>query len=711
MTHVIMVNHFQRASYMTMTAPIATKKNYVHEIHQCQRKDDYFWLRDDNRENPEVINYLNQENDYTQAQMSPLQELQKNLYDEMVARQEPELESVPYFKKGFWYVSRYDEGNDYTVYCRYKGSVDGYKGATQEVFLDCNQRAEGHAFYELGDLTLSPNSMLLAYSEDTLSRRQYTLRFKDLETGLDLDDVIEDVSAVVWANDNKTIFYVKKHPETLLPYRVYRHRLGDDLANDELVYEESDDTFYVNIYKTRSEDYLVICIDSTQTSECLLLDANTPNGDFVSFLARQKDHEYSIDHFQNKFYIRTNICGKNFALKTSSQAVQSHCDDWETIIEAREDTLLEGYELLNNWLIVEERFAGLPQLRQINIESGESKTLTFQDPVYTVFSHYNPDANTDKFRYQYTSFTTPSTVFEVDLNTGETKLLKQTQVMGMFNNGNGEETPFNSQNYQSERVWVTARDGVKVPVSLVYHKALFDHNNPLLIYAYGSYGYSMDIGFSSANLSLLDRGFVYAVAHIRGGEELGRDWYETGKLLNKQNTFNDFIDVSRSLVEQNYADKKRVFAMGGSAGGLLMGVIINQAPELYKGIVAAVPFVDIVSTMLDASIPLTTGEYDEWGNPNEKTYYDYMLSYSPYDQVKAQDYPHMLVTTGLHDSQVQYWEPAKWVAKLREMKTDNNQLLLYTDMDSGHGGKSGRFQHFEDTAREFAFLLDLAKKD
>ena len=546
--------------------------------------------------------------------------------------------------------------------------------------------------------------MLMAYSEDTVSRRQYTLRFKDLQTGEHLDDVIEDVSAVVWANDNKTIFYVKKHPETLLPYRVYRHLLGDEIKNDTLVYEEKDDTFYVNIYKTRSENYLVICIDSTQTSECLLLDANTPRENFVPFLARKRDHEYSIDHFQNKFFIRTNISGKNFALKTTCQATHTNCDGWKTIIEAREDTLLEGYELFNEWLIVEERCAGLPQLRQINHVSGESKTLRFNDPVYTVFSHYNPDANTNKFRYQYTSFTTPSTVYELDLNSGETELLKQSEVMEL-----PDGTAFNSEDYQSERVWVTARDGIKVPVSVVYHKEHFNHNNPLLVYAYGSYGYSLDIGFSSANLSLLDRGFVYAVAHVRGGEELGREWYETGKLLNKQNTFNDFVDVSKSLVEQGYGDKQRVFAMGGSAGGLLVAAVINQAPELYKGIIAAVPFVDVVSTMLDESIPLTTGEYDEWGNPNEKTYYDYMLSYSPYDQVKAQAYPNILITTGLHDSQVQYWEPVKWVAKLRDLKTDDNQLLLYTDMESGHGGKSGRFKHFEDTAREFAFLINLAK--
>ncbi|WP_028864746.1 S9 family peptidase [Psychromonas aquimarina] len=678
-----------------LKAPVARKQNYIHETHGHQRSDDYFWLRDDNRESPEILEYLNQENAFTDQEMAPLLGLQSELYDEMVARQEPELESVPYFKKGYWYISRYDQGKDFTVYSRRKGSMD----APEEVVLDCNQRALGHSYYQLGDLALSSNSLLMAYSEDLVSRRQYTLRFKNLSTGEDFADVIEDISAVVWANDNQTVFYVKKHPETLLPYQVYRHKLGDDIKNDQLVYEECDDTFYVNIYKTRSEQYLVICIDSTTTSECLVLDADNPMGQFISFAPRTRDHEYSIDHFQDKFYIRTNSSGKNFALKTSDCLTNNNADSWNTIIEARDDILLEGYELMADWLIVEERQAGLPLLRRINHLNGKSKTLSFNDPVYTVFSHYNPDPDSAKFRYQYTSFTTPATVYELDLNTGDTKLLKQSRVMGEFS----------SENYQSERVWVGARDGIKVPVSLVYRKELFNHNNPILIYAYGSYGHSLDIGFSSSNLSLLDRGFVYAVAHIRGGEELGRSWYEQGRLLKKQNTFNDFVDVSKSLVESGYGAKEQVFAMGGSAGGLLMGAVINQAPQLYKGIVAAVPFVDVLSTMLDESIPLTTGEYDEWGNPNKKTYYDYMLSYSPYDQVVCQDYPNMLVTTGLHDSQVQYWEPAKWVAKLRELKTDNNQLLLYTDMEAGHGGKSGRFKHFEDIAREFAFLINLAE--
>jgi len=678
-----------------LTPPIALKKQYIHEIHGHQRNDDYFWLRDDNRETAEILDYLQQENAFAEQELAPLADLQTELYNEMVARQEPKLESVPYFKKGFYYISRFDEGKEFTVYSRRKGTMD----APEEIILDCNERAENHRYYQLGDLALSSDSMLMAFSEDTVSRRQYTLRFKDLSTGELLGDVIEDVSAVVWANDNKTIFYVKQHPETLLPYQVYRHTLGDNVDNDLLVYEELDDTFYVNIYKTRSEQYLVICIDSSVTSECLVLDAADPTGQFSSFLARRRNHEYSIDHFQDTFYILSNDNAKNFALKTSDSCCNKNMDAWKTLIATREDTLLEDYELMRDWIIVQERHAGLPVLRKINLRTGQSDTLSFNDPVYTVFSHYNPDPDSATFRYQYTSFTTPASVYELDLNSNETKLLKQSKVIGTFC----------SDHYQSERVWVNARDGVKIPVSLVYRKSLFNQQNPLLIYAYGSYGHSMDIGFSSANLSLLDRGFVYALAHIRGGEELGRTWYEEGKLLKKQNTFNDFVDVSRALPELGYGSKDKVFAMGGSAGGLLMGAVVNQAPELYKGVVAVVPFVDIVSTMLDDSIPLTTGEYDEWGNPNEKHYYHYMLSYSPYDQVTAQDYPNMLVTTGLHDSQVQYWEPAKWVAKLRALKTDHNQLLLYTDMEAGHGGKSGRFKHFEDIAREFAFLLDLAK--
>ena len=682
-------------------APIAKVKPYIHDVHGHQREDDYFWLRDDKRENPEILAYLEDENHYTEKMMAPLIPLQQQLYDEMVARQEPELASVPYFKKGFWYISRYNEGQDYRVYSRRKGSME----AEEDIFLDCNERASGLAYYQLGALTLSPNSMLLAFTEDTVSRRQYRLHFKDLQTGALFNDSIDDVTDVQWANDNKTLFYVKQHPETLLSYQVYRHTLGEPPESDELVYEEKDDTFSVSLYKTRSERYLVISTDSTTTSECLILDAEQPDHSFKCFLPRERDHEYSVDHFQEQFFIYSNYTGKNFALHTLTemqyQQQSTHPSQWSVLVPARESVLLEDYELMQNWLIVEERELGLPILRQINLNNNDSKKLSFNDPVYTVFSHYNPQPDSTKFRYQYTSFTTPSTVYELDLNTGETILLKQSQVMGEFN----------PQDYKSERVWIKARDDVQVPVSLVYKTSLFNHHNPLLVYAYGSYGHSLDIGFSSANLSLLDRGFIYAVAHIRGGEELGREWYEQGKLLNKKNTFNDFIDVTKALVDKKYGAKNNVFAMGGSAGGLLMGVVVNKAASLYRGVIAAVPFVDVVSTMLDESIPLTTGEYDEWGNPNDPEYYHYMLSYSPYDQVMAKAYPNMLVTTGLHDSQVQYWEPAKWVAKLRALKTDNNLLMLYTDMESGHGGKSGRFKHFEDIAREFAFLIYLAKRN
>ncbi|WDE02572.1 S9 family peptidase [Thalassomonas actiniarum] len=679
----------------THQAPVAAKKTHQHEIHGHKRRDDYFWLRDDERQAPEVLAYLNEENTFTEAVMAPLAPLQKQLYDEMVARQEPALESVPYFKNGFWYISRFDEGKDFTVYARRKGDMD----APEQVILDCNERARDKSYYELGELTLSSNAMLMAYSEDTVSRRQYTLRFKSLATGEDYPEVIEETAGAVWANDNETIFYVKQHPETLLPYQVYRHTLGTDASQDQLVYQEDDESFYLHLYKTRSEKYLVLGINSTTTCDCLLLDADKPDGEFTAFLPRERGHEYTVDHFRDKFYILTNKTGKNFALMTSWQQAQQDADNWTSVVPAREDVLLEGFDLMHNYLVVEERQAGLPLLRQIHYKSGEAKTLQFNDPVYTVFSHYNPDGNSNKFRYQYTSFTTPSSIYELDLDSGETRLLKQSKVMG----------DFASDDYQSERLWVSVRDQVKVPVSLVYKKALFNHENPLLVYAYGAYGESMDVSFSPSNLSLLDRGFVYAVAHVRGGEELGRHWYEDGKLLNKKNTFNDFIDVSQALIEQGYGAKDKLFAAGGSAGGLLIGAVINQAPDLYKGVVVSVPFVDVVSTMLDESIPLTTGEYDEWGNPNDADYYHYIHSYSPYDQVSEQAYPHMLVTSGLHDSQVQYWEPAKWVAKLRQHKTDDNQLLLYTDMDAGHGGKSGRFQHLVDVAREFAFLIDLAK--
>jgi oligopeptidase B len=682
---------------LSTNAPVAMKQAHSMTIHQHTRQDDYFWLRDDERKNKHVLSYLEQENNYTQAVLSPLASLQTQLYDEMVARVKQDDASVPYLEKGYWYQTSFSEGKEYPVYSWRKDDAD----AEWLVLLDANERAKDHQYYQLGELAISPNHQVLAFSEDTVSRRQYRLRFVNLVTGEAYPEEIEDTESVVWANDSQTFFYVKKHPTTLLPYQVYRHQLGTDISTDVLIYEELDDTFYTDIYKSTSDDYIMLSLSSTMTTEVHALSADNPTEAFTLLRGRERGHEYSVDHYRQQFYIRSNKTGKNFALMSATSATIADTQQWQTIIPARDDVLLESYELLRDWLVVEERSQGLTFLRQINWQTNAEKIIKFDDPTYTAWLGTNPDPDTDKLRYGYSSLTTPATTYQLNLDSGEREVLKQQAVVG----------DFCAQDYQSERVWIAAEDGVKVPVSLVYKTALFSKTNanPILQYAYGSYGSSIDPYFSASLLSLLDRGFVYAIAHIRGGEELGRDWYEDGKLLKKMNTFTDFTVVTKGLLALGYADPKRVYAMGGSAGGLLMGTVINIAPELYHGVVAAVPFVDVVSTMLDESIPLTTGEYDEWGNPNEAEYYHYMLSYSPYDQVTTQAYPHMLVTTGLHDSQVQYWEPAKWVAKLRELKTDENVLLLHTDMETGHGGKSGRFQHYHDTAQEYAFMLDLAE--
>ena len=676
-----------------MTPPKAEKRPYPITIHGDTRVDDYYWLRDDERTDPQVLDYLRAENAYTDAQLKPQQALRETLYQEMVARIPQQEHSVPYVRRGFRYQTRYEPGNEYALYVRQPAA------ATElwDTMLDGNQRAEGHEFYTLGGLDVSPDNQRLAVAEDFLSRRQYDIRFKYLHDDSWADEVLENTSGnFEWANDSATVYYVRKHAKTLLPYQVYRHVVGSDPQQDVLIYEEQDDTFYVSLEKTTSERFILIHLSSTTTSEILLLDANSADSKPQMFAPRRKDHEYAIDHYREHFYIRSNRNGKNFGLYQSEQADESQ---WQELIAPRTDVMLEGFSLFRNWLVVEERIAGLTQLRQIHWQSGEDKSIAFDDPTYVTWLAYNPDPETELLRYGYSSMTTPTTLYELNLDSGERELLKQQEVKN-----------FTAEDYRSERVWVKARDGVEVPVSLVYRTDRFAHGaNPLMVYAYGSYGSSMDPAFSASRLSLLDRGFVFALAHIRGGAELGQLWYEDGKLFNKQNTFNDFIDVTKTLVEQGYGDAERVFAMGGSAGGLLMGAVVNQAPELFNGVVAQVPFVDVVTTMLDESIPLTTGEYDEWGNPNDKAYYDYILQYSPYDQVKAQDYPHMLVTTGLHDSQVQYWEPAKWVAKLRELKTDDRQLLLYTDMDAGHGGKSGRFKAYEDIALEYAFILSLAE--
>lgn len=676
-----------------MTPPKAEKRPYPITTHGDTRVDDYYWLRDDERADPQVLDYLRAENAFTEGVLQPQQALRETLYGEMVARIPQQEHSVPYVKRGYRYQTRYEPGNEYALYVR-QPEVESVQWDT---LIDGNQRAEGHEFYTLGGLDISPDNRTLAVAEDFLSRRQYAIRFKNLNDASWADEVLENTSgSSEWANDSATIYYVRKHATTLLPYQVYRHVVGTDPHQDQLVYEETDDTFYVSLEKTTSERFILIHLSSTTTSEILLLDADDANSAPQMFLPRRKDHEYALDHYRGRFYIRSNKDGKNFGLYQSEQADEAQ---WQTLIAPRSEVMLEGFNLFRDWLVVEERQAGLTQLRQIHWQSGEEKRIAFDDPTYVTWLAYNPEPETALLRYGYSSMTTPTTLYELNMDSGERRLLKQQQV----NN-------FTPENYRSERVWVKARDGVEVPVSLVYRADLFAKQaNPLLVYGYGSYGSSMDPAFSASRLSLLDRGFVFALAHIRGGGELGQQWYEDGKLFNKMNTFNDFIDVTQALVTQGYGDARRVFAMGGSAGGLLMGAVINQAPQLFHGVVAQVPFVDVVTTMLDESIPLTTGEYDEWGNPQDKAYYDYIKQYSPYDQVQAQAYPHLLVTTGLHDSQVQYWEPAKWVAKLRELKTDDHQLLLYTDMDAGHGGKSGRFKAYEDIALEYAFILALAE--
>jgi len=677
-----------------MTPPKAEKRPQTLSVHGDDRVDNYYWLRDDDRADPQVLAYLTAENQYTEQAMQPHQALRETLYGEMVARIAQQDHSVPYVKHGYRYQTRYEPGNEYPLYLRQPAA----EHENWSTLIDGNERARDSEFYTLGGLDISPDNKLMAVAEDFLSRRQYDIRIKKLDDETWTDDLLKNTSgSSEWANDSQTLYYVRKHKKTLLPYQVYRHVVGTDPKTDTLVYEEKDDTFYVGLDKTTSEKYILIHLDSTTTSEILLLDADDPQAKPQVFLSRRKDHEYALDHYLGHFYIRSNKDGKNFGLYKSEDGVEAN---WQTLIAPRIEVMLEGFSLFRDWLVVEERHQGLTQLRQIHWKTGEEKSLAFDDPTYTTWLAYNPEPDTSLLRYGYSSMTMPSSLFELDLDTHDRTLLKQQEVKD-----------FDAANYRSERVWVTARDGVKVPVSLVYRRELFKPNeNPLLVYGYGSYGSSMDPAFSGSRLSLLDRGFVFVLAHIRGGAELGQQWYDDGKLFNKLNTFHDFIDVTKELVAEGYGDAGQVYAMGGSAGGLLMGAIINQAPELYRGIVAQVPFVDVVTTMLDESIPLTTGEYDEWGNPNDKAYYDYMLQYSPYDQVRAQAYPHMLVTTGLHDSQVQYWEPAKWVAKLRELKTDDNQLLMHTDMDSGHGGKSGRFKAYEDIALEYAFVLALAAK-
>ena len=676
-----------------MKPPVARIVPHKLEKHGHVRVDNYYWLRE--RNNPEVIKYLEAENQYTEAMMAHTAALQERLFQEFRTRIKQTDMSVPYRRDGYYYYTRTEEGKEYPIYCRKKGSL----AAPEEILVDVNQVAAGHKFCSVTFPAVSSGQNLIAYGVDTVGRRFYTIYIKNLTTGELLKETIADVTGnIAWANDNRTFFYARQHPVTLRSYRIYRHVVGTDPRQDQLVYEEQDETFRCFVYKTKSKRYLMIASTQTLSTEYRYLEADNPTGSFRLFLPRQRNHEYRLDHYQNHFYIRTNLNAKNFRL-VRTPVERTSTEHWEEVLPHREDVFFQDFEIFRDHLVAVERKDGLTRLRVMPWSGKAEHYVDFGEPAYLAFPTDNYEFDTDLLRYTYSSLTTPNSVYDYNMVTRQKTLLKREEVLGGFD----------PANYQAERIYATAPDGVRVPISLVYRKGF--HRNgthPLLLYGYGSYGSSTEAAFNPFRLSLLDRGFVYAIAHVRGGQELGRQWYEDGKLLKKKNTFTDFIACAEHLIKEKYADPKRVFAQGASAGGLLMGAVINMRPDLFRGVIAGVPFVDVVTTMLDDSIPLTTNEYDEWGNPNDKTYYEYMLSYSPYDQVQAKAYPNLLVTTALHDSQVQYWEPAKWVAKLRALKTDDNLLLLKTRMDAGHGGVSGRYQRYRQIAFEYAFLLDLA---
>ena len=688
-------------------APTAKKVKKVLEIHDDQRIDNYFWMRlsDEQKEaeqpdqqTQDVLDYLHAENDYRKHVMKPTEKLQKTIYDEIIGRIKQDDSSVPVTVNGYTYYTRFEKGQDYPYYCREKAEDN----AKEEVMLDVPTMAEGYAYYAIGGRSVSENNKILAYAVDTVSRREYTLYFKNLETGEILSDKIENTTGgITWANDNQTVFYVKKDPQTLRAYQIFKHRLGKDTSDDELVYEEKDETFSCWISKTKSRQYLMIGASQTLSTEYRFLDANTPDGKWQVVHPREKNLEYFVDHCKDDFYIITNDQAKNFRLmKTPVNRPQK--SNWTELIPHREDVLLEDIEIFKSHLVINERHNGLSRLRIMTWDNNNEHYISFDDPTYAAWISANPEFNSTQLRFGYSSLTTPTSIYDYDLNTKEKTLKKQDEVLG---------GTFDSQNYLSERIMVPSRDGsTNIPVSLVYHKDFEKSGDePLLLYGYGSYGNTIDPWFSSARLSLLDRGFAFAIAHIRGGQNLGRSWYEDGKLLKKKNTFYDFIDVGNHLVQQGYTSTNHLYAQGGSAGGLLIGAVINMAPDLFNGAFAAVPFVDVVSTMLDETIPLTTFEFDEWGNPKNKEYYDYIKSYSPYDNVEEKDYPHLLITTGYWDSQVQYWEPAKWIAKLRDKKTDDNLLLMDCNMEVGHGGASGRFKRYKEVALSYSFLLHLEK--
>lgn len=678
--------------------PIAEKKPYKLSEHGHERVDNYYWLRDDSRTNPEVLDYLKAENTYAQAQLKHTEALQGRLFDEIAGRLVAEDQTVPVPLGKFEYFREYRQGGEYPIYLR--RSI-GY--GKEEVLLDVNELAKGHEYFSVGNWAVSHDESKLAFATDSLSRRIYEMHIKDLETGALIPDKLEGVStSIAWSASGTHLFYVRKDPTTLLPYQVFRHEIGKSQSEDTLIYEEKDQSFYTSVYLTRSKDFIVISSQGNDSSELRVLDAKQLETSPILIAKREPGHEYRVRHAGEHFFVISNWQASNFRLLKIHQDNLGDKSKWAEVVAHDKDRLITDFEVFQNHLVLVEQFAGLPRMRVLDLAAGLSSEIQFPDEAYATWLHSNPVLETQELRYGYSSLTNPDSVYSFDMVSGEQVLLKQDEVMGEFD----------IEHYESKRIQITARDGSQVPVSIVYRKSLFKKGqSPLYVQGYGAYGYSSEPIFSSKRLSLLDRGVIVATIHTRGGEELGRHWYEDGKLLNKRNTFWDFIDGTKALVDAGYGDPDKVIAMGGSAGGLLMGVIANEAPDLYLGIVAHVPFVDAVTTMLDQSIPLTTGEFLEWGNPTLKKYYDYILSYSPYDQVRHQDYPHMLVTAGLYDSQVQYFEPAKWVAKLREYKTDDRLLLLHTDMTTGHGGASGRYEQFKADSLEYSFVLDILDID
>jgi oligopeptidase B len=693
-THTESVAQSFAMKFKVNLTPMPTVEKKAKELvaHDDKRIDNYYWLNDP--KNPEVINYLNAENSYRETVMEHTKPLQDKLFKEITGRINQTDMSVPYLDNGYMYYVRYEQGKEYPIYCRKKGTLEN----KEEILLNVNEMAVGHKYYSVGGLTVSPDNKRMVFGVDTVSRRQYTLMFKNLVTGeISKEEIINTTGGAVWANDNRTVFYTMKDPETLRSDKIKRHTTGIIVQNDEVVFEEKDETFNTYVYKTKSEKYIIIGSQSTVSTEFQILDADQPTDNFKVFQPRKRDLEYGIDHFENKFYIVTNLNAKNFRLM-ECPTHSTTTNNWKEVIPNREDVLLEGIEIFEEYYVLQERKEGITNLRVKSWDGHLDYPIELGEQAYMITPSINPVFESEVIRFSYTSLTTPSSVYDYNMRTHETKLLKQQEVVGGYD----------QSQYKSERKYAITKDGAKVPISIVYKKTTkLDGTAPCLLYAYGSYGYSMDPTFALTRLSLLDRGFVFAIAHIRGGQEMGRFWYEDGKLLKKKNTFTDFIDCGQTLIDLKYTSKEKLCAQGGSAGGLLMGAVVNMRPDMFKGIIAQVPFVDVVTTMLDETIPLTTGEFDEWGNPKTKEYYDYMKSYSPYDNVVAKSYPSMLVTTGLHDSQVQYFEPAKWVAKLRELKTDKNPLLMYCNMDTGHGGASGRFERYHEVAMTYAFLLDL----